>query len=408
MRWVGLKFKNLQSWEDGYIPLNPYGLTVITAASETGKSVYIKCLRIALFFKHIHPDDRKAIIRNGHKEGYLEIELEDGSSVRLIFRPTTFIVELHKDGDVSSWREFFPNEIKDMLGLIVNTDLQLILNLMDQESPMLFDGTSNEYNDEILGFYANHDDLIHRFDVLSEWETNVSSSISNKKSTLKYIEDDMKRIPVIEDLDFIEESLTNCEHLNDELKMIEYLIPLLGNIASLEPGINCDCSFAKDDLNCLSLLSNVGCILENINSLDSNYVDVDLVNSKSILDDLGYLHRVLNILISLYQLETPIPTTPLDTCRDYFTSLVYLDGVYTSLKNIYILERVPASSFSDSAVDSFNQLEKLVEVLRVMDDINITLDGLYKSSEDLVSSKKYIEELRHKFKVCALCGSVLE
>lgn len=408
MRWVGLKFKNLQSWEDGYIPLNPYGLTVITAASETGKSVYIKCLRIALFFKHIHPDDRKAIIRNGHKEGYLEIELEDGSSVRLIFRPTTFIVELHKDGDVSSWREFFPNEIKDMLGLIVNTDLQLILNLMDQESPMLFDGTSNEYNDEILGFYANHDDLIHRFDVLSEWETNVSSSISNKKSTLKYIEDDMKRIPVIEDLDFIEESLTNCEHLNDELKMIEYLIPLLGNIASLEPGINCDCSFAKDDLNCLSLLSNVGCILENINSLDSNYVDVDLVNSKSILADLGYLHRVLNILISLYQLETPIPTTPLDTCRDYFTSLVYLDGVYTNLKNIYMLERVPASSFSDSAVDSFNQLEKLVEVLRVMDDINITLDGLYKSSEDLVSSKKYIEELRHKFKVCALCGSVLE
>lgn len=408
MRWVGLKFKNLQSWEDGYIPLNPYGLTVITAASETGKSVYIKCLRIALFFKHIHPDDRKAIIRNGHKEGYLEIELEDSSSVRLIFRPTTFIVELHKDGDVSSWREFFPNEIKDMLGLIVNTDLQLILNLMDQESPMLFDGTSNEYNDEILGFYANHDDLIHRFDVLSEWETNVSSSISNKKSTLKYIEDDMKRIPVIEDLDFIEESLTNCEHLNDELKMIEYLIPLLGNIASLEPGINCDCSFAKDDLNCLSLLSNVGCILENINSLDSNYVDVDLVNSKSILDDLGYLHRVLNILISLYQLETPIPTTPLDTCRDYFTSLVYLDGVYTNLKHIYMLERVPASSFSDSAVDSFNQLEKLVEVLRVMDDINITLDGLYKSSEDLVSSKKYIEELRHKFKVCALCGSVLE
>lgn len=408
MRWVGLKFKNLQSWEDGYIPLNPYGLTVITAASETGKSVYIKCLRIALFFKHIHPDDRKAIIRNGHKEGYLEIELEDGSSVRLVFRPTTFIVELHKDGDVSSWREFFPNEIKDMLGLIVNTDLQLILNLMDQESPMLFDGTSNEYNDEILGFYANHDDLIHRFDVLSEWETNVSSSISNKKSTLKYIEDDMKRIPVIEDLDFIEESLTNCEHLNDELKIIEYLIPLLGNIASLEPGINCDCSFAKDDLNCLSLLSNVGCILENINSLDSNYVDVDLVNSKSILADLGYLHRVLNILISLYQLETPIPTTPLDTCRDYFTSLVYLDGVYTSLKNIYMLERVPASSFSDSAVDSLNQLEKLVEVLRVMDDINITLDGLYKSSEDLVNSKKYIEELRHRFKVCALCGSVLE
>lgn len=408
MRWVGLKFKNLQSWEDGHVPLNPYGLTVITAASETGKSVYIKCLRIALFFKHIHPDDRKAIIRNGHKEGYLEIELEDGSSVRLIFRPTTFIVELHKDGEVSSWREFFPNEIKDMLGLIVNTDLQLILNLMDQESPMLFDGTSNEYNDEILGFYANHDDLNHRFDVLSEWETNVSGSISNKKSTLKYIEDDMKRIPIIDDLDFIEESLTNCEHLNDELKMIEYLIPLLSNIASLEPGINCDCSFAKDDLDCLSLLSNVGCILENINSLDSNYVDVDLVSSKSILDDLEYLSSVLNILINLYELETPAPTTSLDTCRDYFNSLVYLDSVYTNLKNIYMLERVPASSFSDSAVDTFNQLEKLVVVLRIMDDINTTLNGLHKSNEDLINSKKYIEELRHKFKVCALCGSVLE
>lgn len=408
MRWVGFKFKNLQSWEDGYVPLNPYGLTVITAASETGKSVYIKCLRIALFFKHIHPDDRKAIIRNGYKEGHLEIELEDGSSVRLIFRPTTFIVELHKDGEVSSWKEFFPNEIKDRLGLIVNTDLQLILNLMDQESPMLFDGTSNEYNDEILGFYANHDDLMHRFDVLSEWETNVSGSISNKKSTLKYIEDDMKRIPVIEDLDFIEESLMNCERLNDELKMLEYLIPLLNDIASLEPVIDCNCSFSRDDLNCLSLLSSVGCVLEEISRLDPNYVDVDLISSKHILEDLDYMSSVIDTLTNLYKLETPTSIIPLDTCMDYFTSLVYLDRVYNNLKNIYMLEMVPSSSFSDNAIESFNQLDKLVTIIRVMGDISITLNALHKSSEDLISSKKYIEELRHKFKVCALCGSVLE
>lgn len=409
MRWTGLKFHNIQSWEDSYVPLNPDGLTVITAPSETGKSVYIKCLRIALFFKDYHPDDRKAIVRNGHKEGYLSIFLEDRSEVKLIFKLTTFEVEYtDPQGNVSSWREFFPNEIKDKLGLVVNTDLQLILNLLDQESPMLFDGTSNEYNNEVLGFYANHEDLNHRHDVLEEWESVIDSSISNKKSLIKYVSEDMNRIPIIHDIDSLENSLDKCDSLNNSMKFLEDFVPQLDNAFNLKPACDFNCDCLRQVHSYYEYVYNLYDLLQTASRLEVNFTDASLTNCRNILGSLEIATLLVDLLGNTLVLNKPVTAASLDKLRNVLTSIELVNALKECINTTNSLDRPIAVNDISNYTNSFNELEYMSNLFNQLVDLKDSIDSVNSAKHDLDNSRKYVKDLRHEFKVCALCGSVLE
>lgn len=408
MRWTGLEFKNIQSWEDGYIPLNPDGLTVITAPSETGKSVYIKCLRVALFFKHISADDRKALIRDGYKSGYLCIHLVDGSFVKLIFKPTTFEIELNDGGSISSWREFFPNEVKERLGLVVNADLQLILNLMDQESPMLFDGTSNDYNDEILGFYANHDDLNSRFETLSDWESNISKSLSNKKSTLKYIEDDMNRIPIVENVEVMESDIDRCEVLNASMKYLKKIEVQLVKCQELSPGIPLDISGVTKQFRQLEYLKKLNNLLYDAHNIKNDYVPIDISVETKMLAKLNYLSKMMSKLSAVMQLNAPSESFDITPQFKQLEQLKYLGKLLGALQKCQDIEKVTPLDLHYDYEHEYARLSYIKTVLEKLDNIQSVASLLAKSKLDVEEGKERLDQLRKEFKVCGLCGSILD
>ena len=86
MKWKSVEFQNIQSWENGKLEFNENGLTVIEAKSETGKSVFIKCLRLGLYFEQYNKKTRTAIIRDYPKNSYgtFSVTLEDNTLV--VFR----------------------------------------------------------------------------------------------------------------------------------------------------------------------------------------------------------------------------------------------------------------------------------------------------------------------------------
>ena len=120
---------NLQSHVDTLIHLEENKMNVLRAESETGKSVFSKCLKFLLLgSSYLGRDYRKYLLRDGCEEGKCIIDM-DGH--KFGFRITKTYEVFFLDG--KEWMQTYPpDEILDIMKAVVADGV--ILNVIDKHS----------------------------------------------------------------------------------------------------------------------------------------------------------------------------------------------------------------------------------------------------------------------------------
>lgn len=366
MKWKSLEFINIQSWENGKIDLNQNGLTVIEAKSETGKSVFIKCIRLGLYFEQYDARMRKSIIRNYPENEYGDfgITLEDNTKVCFRFMPTNVIsIIAYPDGTVEKVERGNIEKIAKLLNLITCTNSFRILNILDNESPMLYDTTDMEYNTKIMELYLDHADLRNRKDLARE----ILRKLEANERNVKYLYNEYSRkLTTVQsncDLDNAEALIQRCKQINNDIVLLEGLAMELEQISCLSKKNVVDISALEDNISSLKLHSEVINYLSYIfdikeKSIISENVSESLKRSKQ---DYSFYNNLFKILesVNLYtDRKNLVDTDNLGELLTSYKNLVGLkDTILTLQKNVLLLnDSYQAISKSEKDLSDFKSI----------------------------------------------------
>ncbi len=403
-----MQMVNLQSWKDQTFHLSD-GLTAIEAPSETGKSVYIKAIRLATERNSYSTEEYKSIIRRGCDYGRILFANEENTVVYFTFYPTRLECGIRYKGE-SFKRHIGPatDEMLRALGLIKVGNR--IINILDNEHPMLFDGTESEYNDSLLKDYIYHQQTE---EMIKSCEENLdlfkikTRLLRNDKSTL---ESRLVSFQVFGDVYYVKSRVHNAKILANVSDRYEELTENLKHQLHLNHK-NEIVNFNKIYSNMQILNTSMGLYdeLKERLSLDYNY--------KPTIQDLNKLELTNNMNNLLLQLQNNLssliqsdnrPTTELTDKLSFFNEEQKLvNQVLTKLLRILELKEKP--------ITSLTQNEKLLNILSVYQNLIENLSQLdnqttlcLTSEEEVQTSKLELNKLKEELKVCPLCGSIME
>lgn len=186
---------NFQSWDASTkaIYLESDMVNIIEGANETGKSVLYKVLYNFAFPGYWDP---KELIRRGCSMGVLLLELSNKHCIvfQLEHKHHTYILV---DGEKELvWKDCaLPQEIIDDMGLILDYEQRVILNVVDKDISLPFIKTSPKFNASLIKARVEPPDITDFFSSLDELQKQVSTaciSFASKTREVKAAADIIK------------------------------------------------------------------------------------------------------------------------------------------------------------------------------------------------------------------------
>lgn len=375
MKWKSVEFQNIQSWENGKLEFNENGLTVIEAKSETGKSVFIKCLRLGLYFEQYNKKTRTAIIRDYPKNSYgtFSVTLEDNTLVVFRYYESTVKTAIrYPNGEMEGVSRENISKIAKLLNLITCKDSVRILNILDNETPMLYDTTDMEYNTNVMSLFLDHEDLRTRKKYAIEFSKRLQNAEGNYKFLLADNERKATQITANYNIEALNTFLANLNSLNEQLSVLDLVSNEIQKILTykLRPTIELD--------TLLTLLKQLK-------------VYADLAKEFSYLKDFKYKNTVdltaMSNTVSLY-----------NKC---LCLLSELDVIQHLKLNRPVIQLPNFTEF----LKSQNQLCEMREQFEILIS---NINDVQRTEEDLAMSKQALYNFKQINKTCPLCGQLWE
>lgn len=141
---------NFQSWDNKTreVEIASDIVNIIEGANETGKSVLYKVMYNMCFPGYW---DAKELIRRGYQTACLFLKLSDGSVVGYELSIGHHAYYLGVGEDVQKWSDCpIPEQLVEHLGLILDYDAHVILNIIDKDVPLPFIKTSPKFNASLI------------------------------------------------------------------------------------------------------------------------------------------------------------------------------------------------------------------------------------------------------------------
>lgn len=141
---------NFQSWDNKSqsIPVESDIVNIIEGANETGKSVLYKVMYNMCFPGYW---DANELIRRGYDTACLFFELSNGCEIGYELNRSHHTYYLQENNNLTQWSNCgIPDTIVEMLGLILDTESQVILNVIDKDVPLPFIKTSPKFNASLI------------------------------------------------------------------------------------------------------------------------------------------------------------------------------------------------------------------------------------------------------------------
>ena len=365
MKWKSIEFSNIQSWENGKLEFNQDGLTVIEAKSETGKSVFIKCIRLGLYFEQYNPKTHAAIIRNfpQNKYGTFSITLEDNTLVVFRYYESSVKTAIkYPDGKLEGISRENIKKVADLLNLIICKDSVRILNILDNESPMLYDTTDMTYNNNIMSLFLDHDDLRSRKKYAEDYLKQLKSSEGNYLFLLKSNEEKLQRINFNCDISSIEKVHENLIDLNNKINFFEPIRTEISNLKRYKVYNTTNLDKCNGLLKVLDVYTSLLKELLYIKSFKQNTV-ISLDLSVLLLNNINFLTNLYTELNSLLSLTLNKAVINLQPIRDYklkIESLLSLYVICNELHNCIVAQEITSKNLahSENELQNFKRVNK--------------------------------------------------
>jgi len=352
VKWTGFTLINLQSWVNIHIELNKDGLTVLEAPSQTGKSVFVKAIKTGTGYNEISKDVSASLIRNFEDwkspsdNGILVIHLEGKAEVKFSFyidRMATIVT--NELGVKRAYMGPADEETMQMLELVQCKGSTRILNILDNEDKILFDGTDSAYNNSVLQVFLTHKELENRKENSIELLSRVKSSIAYKRKELLETTKSKNFLPARIDIE-------RTRRLMDTLKL-------------------------KNKL--MTGMENLQVYMDKIISIQ----DVHVVDCESVLHNLIELKSKSKMIYKLSEIMEKKRPCSISTCT--------IDSLYSRLESLKIL------AIAVKELHSTRELEKGVEIENI-DEMGTSLCSL-KNKSNVLENLYGIEMLKNKNKI---------
>lgn len=183
------KLINLQSWDDSSpaIELDNDIVNIIEGPNETGKSVFFKA-----FYSMCFPEnsDSRELIRRGCDTAFFILWLSNGYQIVYQLTAGHHVHALFHGDDVETWCDTaLPSKIADMLGLILDRESRVILNIIDKDIPMPFISSSPKTNASYIRAVVEPVRMTEFFSRTEEQLKEVDSARQKFKSKMEAARD---------------------------------------------------------------------------------------------------------------------------------------------------------------------------------------------------------------------------
>lgn len=351
-----VKMVNCQSWKNSDFTLVPDRLNTIVADNGTGKSVFMKMLKITACPKYFSREERKHLIRTGEESATIYFEFDDGGMACTKVFPT-YTLYMYKPFDsVEIQKSYEPlPEVLKRIGLITDESSDFVANIIDTDQDLLLVNSKLKNNYNLIRMHTQNPMLEtvreRVYDTLIK-TLNTYSSIASKKQSLQSIVDEA----VYFDIDTRAIQLDNTERSID---LMYQVIDVYGAVAKIVQLFG----FVTD----YELLSKMLTVLETIETIDLETVmcgdpPVNVLTELEIIDSIEALH-VADLLVA---------STPTNLSRE-LNVLDSIDFLLSLIKNIVITPDIDADVHSSlqllSLLDEINLMELFAdEAPREMED----------------------------------------
>lgn len=357
---------NFQSWDDtaSQIDLEPHMVNIIEGANETGKSVLYKVLYNFCFPGYSSASE---LIRYGCKMGILLLQLDDGAIIMYCLSRSDysyFLIE--KDNTKKEWtNQGCPDEIIERMGLILDKETQIILNVIDSDGTLPFIKTTPKFNASLIQAIVEPESMTNFFanlaDTLKRTET-ATAHFSNKANTLQT---EINNIPYIDSLslEIRKEQVDACLDLAMRYNALEEKLYKLLSLLEQSPNevsnpIKIQYKLAVYDkiMNCIQQLHT----LTDIKKTDILEIQSPESNEHSIIiyDRLTKLVAQIQVLAS-FKTEKPEIVSFKD-CTTEFSILSYLTDLRSKLFN-YISQKNTLTDFSIKVDMLRDELQEIID-----------------------------------------------
>lgn len=270
-----VKMVNCQSWKNSDFTLVPDRLNTIVADNGTGKSVFMKMLKITACPKYFSREERKHLIRTGEESATIYFEFDDGGMACTKVFPT-YTLYMYKPFDsVEIQKSYEPlPEVLKRIGLITDESSDFVANIIDTDQDLLLVNSKLKNNYNLIRMHTQNpmlETVRERVcDTLIK-TLNTYSSIASKKQSLQSIVDEA----VYFDIDTRAIQLDNTERSID---LMYQVIDVYGAVAKIVQLFG----FVTD----YELLSKMLTVLETIETIDLRKFEVfEQPGTKSIAKD---------------------------------------------------------------------------------------------------------------------------
>lgn len=408
------KLLNFQSWNDtsAEITLETDMVNIIEGANETGKSVLYKVLYNFCFPGYWSPSE---LIRRGCNAGVLLLNLEDGSSILYALRTTSYTyILVEANGDKKEWtNQGCPDEIINRLGLILDRESQVILNVIDSDIALPFIKTSPKFNASLIRSIVEPEGMTKFFENLADTTIRIENArgyFANKASTLWT---QISNIPVIDPIYMqnkkadVDSCITMAESINTLQPLCE---SLFGELTTIITDVRNPAEYGK----LIDVLDAIKLIIKNAELLAQlSAIDIQEITSPDKIDPLMTVFDSLNVVITsgatLHSIQT---TSPVEVVLPDITALFNIleqlnvfDNALSELSNLHSSEpnQVNCPNLDtlfithDSIITIVNTLETLQYSVTKLADIN--------ASMQLLNAE--IIKIADEVGVCPTCGQLL-
>lgn len=422
---AAFKLTNIQSYDDsvGWIELNPVGLTVFVARSETGKSVFFKVCDCMCFPLRFGVSTRRGLIRRGHDSGTCEMRLTNGTYIKVTFNRSSTSYEMTRKGEAThTWKASrLPEEVQSELAWYIDYENKQLLNMIDEHNGGFFIKHSSKYTASVLKCITQDPKIEQARKSIDEWSAVLAAKQKDVFPKFKFVESQLISHPYVNE-SLLEERLTKKKKICsvwEKLDTLEEQLTYLTSIVASKP----------QEVKDLTALENLAKALHNGKTSESDVKElIEIVETKpeGSLKEINHKHCEEIIVcksnlrglakesIDLYELINTKPAEVqqlnAERCESLQKSIHSVKGLYASLSEL--MKEVtgkPPEVESLVSAEPYHQGIQQVKALsqNFIEYVNALQDfSKIKKASSILS--KEISELESTLGVCPVCGSQLK
>lgn len=369
---------NFQSWDASTdaIHLEPDTVNIIEGANETGKSVLYKVLYNFAFPGYWEP---KELIRRGCTSGVLLMELSNGKCIIFQLEHSHHTYILVDNANETIWKDCaLPQEIIDELGIILDYDLKIILNVIDKDISLPFIKTSPKFNASLIKSRVEPPDITEFFqntDELQKQLSNACTKFATKTRELKAAADTIQFTDV-DELYVLKENVDALFPVAKHYSDFEAVLEELAQLRTAAPTPVADPSVVTPHLQALTSIEHLGAAVDE-------YVQV--VETKPMpIKDPSRQQNTIQVLRELQSLKDAI------------------SGLSSTLEN------KPCAVTCPNLAGEFEVWSRLSAASLTINELQKVCSEYSPIRLEAATTLSDLEKMRSEIGVCPTCGRLLD